>query len=273
MEGWLEFGQKLQDLDVVLFHIGTAELTVSSLIKLIVFLTLLVWFAARVQAWVIRWAGRHSGLDLGSQQALGAVIRYVVLVTGTVLSLQNIGINLTAFTVVAGALGVGVGFGLQNVFSNFISGLIIMVERPIKVGDRVELANVEGTVKEIGARRTTIITHDHVAILVPNQRFITDNVVSLAYHGQAIRLRVPVQVAAATDPRLMQRLLLEAAQAQADVLESPPPQVLLTSLGGGASMYELAVWHAPLGVVRQQLLSALAFDIADKLRAAEIQRA
>lgn len=273
MDSWRLFTKELQDLDVVLFHIGTTELTVSSLIKLVVFLAFLIWFAARVQAWVVRWAERHSGLDIGSQQAIGSVIRYVVLITGTVLTLQNIGINLTAFTMVAGALGVGVGFGLQNVFSNFISGLIIMIERPIKVGDRVELANIEGTVKDIGARRTTIITHDHVAILVPNQRFITDNVVSLAYAGQPIRLRIPVQVAAATDPSLMKRLLLEAARSQADVLQTPEPQVLLTSLGGGATMFELAVWHTPLGVVRQQLFSALAFQISEKLRAAEILRA
>lgn len=273
MEKWQTFSKELQELDLVLFHIGTTELTVSSLLKLIIFMTLLIWFAARVQAWAMRWAQRHSGLDIGSQQAIGSVIRYIVLVAGTVLTLQNIGINLTAFTMVAGALGVGVGFGLQNVFSNFISGLIIMVERPIKVGDRVELANVEGTVKDIGARRTTIVTHDHVAILVPNQRFITDNVVSLAYQGSPIRLRIPVQVAAATDPALMKDLLLDAAQAHDEVLKSPAPQVLLTALGGGATMFELAVWHSPLGMVRQQLFSALAFDISEKLREAAIQRA
>ena len=96
--------------------------------------------------------------------------------------LQNVGINLAALSVVAGAVGLGVGFGLQNVVSNFISGLIITMERPIKVGDRIEVGGVEGVVQEIGARCTTVITNDRMAILVPNQRFILD----IGLHGHAI---------------------------------------------------------------------------------------
>src|SRR5207248_4786455 len=118
-----------------------------------------------------------------------------VLVAGFAMILQNAGINLGALTVVAGALGVGVGFGLQNIVSNFISGIIIMLERPIKVGDRVEMAgDIEGTVHEIGARSTLIFTQDQVAILVPNQKFITDTVVNLMHAERPIRLRVTLQV-------------------------------------------------------------------------------
>ena len=86
-------------------------------------------------------------------------------------------VKLAGIAALTVALGVGVGFGLQNIFSNFISGLIIMFERPIKIGDRVEIANVEGTVQSIGARRTTILTNDNITIIVPNQRFITENVI------------------------------------------------------------------------------------------------
>ncbi|MDB5998550.1 MAG: potassium efflux system KefA protein / Small-conductance mechanosensitive channel, partial [Rhizobacter sp.] len=162
-------------LDVQLFTIGDTAFTVYSALKLVVLLLALYWIASVLRNWTVRRAlARATHLDEGTRQAVGSIVRYAVLVIGFVLILQNVGINLSAFSVLAGALGVGVGFGLQNVFSNFISGVIIMFERPIKVGDRVELAGVEGTVREIGARRTTVVTFDNISILVPNQRFITD---------------------------------------------------------------------------------------------------
>jgi small-conductance mechanosensitive channel len=187
--------------------------------------------------------------------------------------LQTAGINLTALSVVAGALGVGIGFGLQNIFSNFISGLIIMFERPIKIGDRVELANIEGTVQAIGARRTTILTNDNIAVIVPNQRFITENVINLLYAGRQVRVHVPIAVAAGSDPRLVERLLLDAGRAHPDVLPEPPPSVRLLSLGGGAMTFELLVWTATRIATRRQLLSDLNFAIGDLLRAHEIRNA
>lgn len=271
---WTTLRERLQALDITLFHWGDADLKVSSLLTLVLLTVFLFWFAGRVRWWVAqRLLRRVSPLDEGSRLAIGSVARYAVLVIGLVMILQNVGLNLGAFTVVAGALGVGVGFGLQNVFSNFISGLIIMIERPIKVGDRVELANLEGTVREIGARRTTVITHDNVAILVPNQKFITDNVVSLAYTGSPIRLRVPVQLPSSADEAHVRQTLLEVAQAHPDVLPSPAPEVLLVTAGGGAMSFELAVWHAPLGITRQKLGSDLNYAISHALRQAQIQRA
>ena len=167
----------------------------------------------------------------------------------------------------------GVGFGLQNIFSNFISGLIIMFERPIKVGDRVEIASVEGTVQSIGARRTTILTSDNITIIVPNQRFITDNVTNLLYSGQRIRVRVPVAVASGTDARTMERLLMEAARAHPDVLQDPPPAVRLLSLGGPAMQFELLAWTSHLINSRRQLMSELNFDIGERLRQHDIRNA
>jgi len=175
--------------------------------------------------------------------------------------------------VLAGAVGVGVGFGLQNVVSNFISGLIITLERPIKVGDRVEVGGIEGTVQEIGARRTTVITNDRMAILVPNQRFILDNVVNQVYEETPIRLRVAVQVQSSTDAELVERLLCEAAREHPDVLTEPAPEALITLLGGPATAYELAVWHEPRGPRRQQLASDLAYSIGRKFRANDVKGA
>lgn len=262
-----------RDYDLELFTLGTATFTVSSLLKVTVFLIGLFWIAGALRSWLIRRALTHTHLDEGTRQAFGSMLRYLVLIVGFMLILQNAGVNLTALSVVAGALGVGVGFGLQNVFSNFVSGVIIMVERPIKVGDRVEMAAIEGTVREIGARRTTVVTHDNIAILVPNQKFITDQVTNLVYAEAPIRLRIPVNVAFGSDPALMEQIMMEAAHRHPEVLKDPGPEVLRPTLAAASLHFELCVWHSARGPVRRQLTSELNRLIDERVRAAGIQYA
>ncbi|HWP19339.1 MAG TPA: mechanosensitive ion channel domain-containing protein [Burkholderiaceae bacterium] len=262
---WME---TLRSWDIHLFTLGGTSFTVLSALKLVLALILLFLLAGRARHFIVHRALARLPLEGGTRQSIGSAVRYVVLVVGIVVILQNAGINLTAFSVVAGALGVGIGFGLQNLFSNFISGLIIMLERPIKVGDRVELAGIEGVVQEIGARRTTVVTNDNVAILVPNQKFITDNVINHFYLEREIRLRLPVNVAAGAAIREVERVLLQAAAAHPAVLQQPAPKVLLLSLGAGTSSFELQVWFHPQDIHRQQLQSDLNLDIGDRLREA-----
>jgi small-conductance mechanosensitive channel len=166
---------------------------------------------------------------------------------------------------------VGVGFGLQNIISNFISGLIVMLEQPIRVGDRIELAGVEGVVHHIGARRTTVVTPDGIAILVPNQRFITDNVTNYVHLGRIVRLRVPVSVAQGTDLREVQRVLLDTAKAHPDVSAQPPPTVAISALGGAAMGLELLVWYDARERSKQQMLSEMYFALTDALTARGIK--
>lgn len=270
LPGWFD---RWRELDVRLFQLGEATITLSSLVKVVVMMAALFWFAGAMRNWLIRRALTRTELDEGTRQAFGSILRYLVLIVGFVLILQNAGINLTALSVVAGAVGVGVGFGLQNVFSNFVSGVIIMLERPIKVGDRVEMATVEGTVREIGARRTTIVTHDNIAILVPNQKFITDQVTNLVYAEVPIRLRVPVHVAGDSDPALVERLMLDAAGAHADVMKEPGPEVLRPTLVGASLVFELCVWHEARGPVRRHLTSELNRLIDERMRAAGVKYA
>jgi small-conductance mechanosensitive channel len=268
---WQLLLDRLADYDFPVLTLGGVSLRLSSLLQLVLLLLLLWWFAGRLRRLVVERLLAHGQLDLGTRQAIGSIVRYLVLAVGITLIVQNAGINLSALGVLAGAVGVGVGFGLQNVVSNFISGLIITLERPIKVGDRVEVGGIEGTVQEIGARRTTIITHDRMAILVPNQRFILDNVVNQVYEETPIRLRVPVQVPSATEPELVRSLLCEAAEEHPQVLKAPPPEALIVALGGASTAYELAVWHDARGPRRQQLASDLAFIVSRKLRGRQIQ--
>ena len=270
---WQLLLARLRDYDIVLFTLGGAPLSLSSVLKLLLLVGLLWWAAGRLRRLIVEHTLTHTHIDAGTRQVVGAIVRYLVLVIGIVLILQNAGVNLSALGVLAGAVGVGVGFGLQNVVSNFISGLIIMLERPFKVGDRVEIGGIEGVVQEIGARRTTLVTQDRLAVLVPNQRFILENVLNQVYEETPVRLRIALAVASGTDPELMRRLLCEAAREHAHVLKQPEPEVLITSLGGAATSYELAVWHEARGPRRMQLASELNFLVGQKLRANDIKGA
>jgi small-conductance mechanosensitive channel len=260
-------------LDFPLFTIGNAAVTVSSVVKLLVSAWLLYLLAGRVSRWLLQKLLSRTQMDTGQRLAVIGLARYTLLVFGAVFILQNAGINLTAFAVVGSAIGVGVGFGLQNIISNFISGLIILLERPIKVGDRIELAGVEGVVHDIGARRTTLLTPDGTTILVPNQRFITDNVTNYVFLDRAIRLRVPVAVAQGSDVRLVERLLLDCAPGVDGVRTDPPPQVALTSYAGAAIHFELWVWYDGQALAKQEVTSRLYFRIDEALRQHGVQPA
>jgi len=269
---WLNLSGWVEGHDVVLLKLGGAVITASSLVKLAVLGTLLWLIAGRFSRWALARLLRHTSMDVGQRAAVSGLVHDLVLVIGAVVILQNAGINLTAFAVVASALGVGVGFGLQNIISNFISGLLIMVEQPIRQGDRIELAGVEGVVHEIGARRTTVVTQDRVAILVPNQRFITDNVTNYVYLDRIVRTRVPVSVAAGSDPRVVERVLLDAAKAHVAVKAEPSPAVTMTTLGASLG-FELAVWYDGMACSRQDMLSAIYFEASAALAAQGIKTA
>jgi small-conductance mechanosensitive channel len=272
LEWWL-FAERVKRFDVLLFTLGDVNVTVGTLLKLILSLILLFWFAGRIRYLISQKLLSRLDLHPATREVVGSIVRYLVVILGVTLILQNAGIQLTALGVVAGALAAGVGFGLQNVVSNFISGLIIMFERPIRIGDRIEIGGVEGAVHEIGARKTTVVTADNTAILIPNQRFIVDNVVNLAYTKAAIRLRVPLSVAGETDFEGLQRILVAAASKDPDVLASPPPSTLVTNVTGAALGVELAVWHDPLGTSRQELASRLKTRIRAALQANGIKSA
>jgi small-conductance mechanosensitive channel len=270
---WWLITERLSRFDVLLFTLGEVQVSVGTLAKFILSLILIFWVAGRVSYWLSQKLLSRLDVHAGTRAVIGSIVRYLVVILGVTLLLQNIGINLTALSVVAGALAAGIGFGLQNIVSNFISGLIIMLERPITIGDRIEIAGVEGSVSEIGARKTTVVTADNTAILIPNQRFIVDNVVNLAYRKSPIRLRIPVSVAGDTDFERLERVLVSAAREEPAVLKQPAPTILVTNVSGSALGVELGVWHDPLATSRQELSSRLKTGIRAALQANEIKSA
>ena len=183
---------------------------------------------------------------------------------GLLVILQTAGVNLTTLNVLAGAAGVGLGFGLQNIVSNFFSGLIIMFERPIKVGDRIVVDEVEGEVISIGARSTLILTNDNINIIVPNSKFITENVVNWKYNDAKVRLRIPIGVAYGSDLRKVESLLLEVARSEEEVLDEPAPVVRFIEFGDSSLNFELRAWTTSAVDRKGRLISALNFGIHDR---------
>jgi small-conductance mechanosensitive channel len=264
----MEAQQLIHDLDrfdIKLFTLGGTPITVWDLGFIVVALIALFWFTAFVRRWTARRLSKHSHLDPSMQQTIGTIVRYFTLVVGFMVIMQAAGINLTTFNVLAGAVGVGVGFGLQNIVSNFICGLIVMFERPVKVGDRVEVGGVEGSVIEIGARATTVLTLDNVATIVPNQKLITEIVKNWEHANSRWRLRIAVPVKYGSDLDAVRDTMLTVATADSDVLRDPPPVVRLTTLAGGSLGFELRM-QTTRGVAEQpDLVSKLNFALMREL--------
>src|SRR5262245_21554225 len=174
----------LRAREILTFGIPGTPFTFGKMIALAILLALLFYFNRRVTRWVVDSLLARRHLDIGVQTAVGTLVRYAVATVGVVIILQAVGIDLSAFAVLAGAVGVGLGFGLQNITSNFVSGLIILIERPVKVGDRVEIGGISGEVRRIGARATSVVTDENVAIIVPNSQFISELVTNWTHTGQ-----------------------------------------------------------------------------------------
>lgn len=240
------------------------QITLGTIFYLLVLVVLLFWLSARLQRWLTDGPLLRSRMDAGFRHAAGTLVRYAVLLIGLLVIVQTAGIDLTTLNVLAGAVGLGVGFGLQNVVSNFIAGLIIMFERPIKIGDRIVVGDTEGNVIEIGARSTTVLDNDNIAVIVPNSKFITEDVINWQYNDNQVRFRVPVSVAYGSDARLVERLLLEIAAADDDVLDQPPPTVRLVEFGDNGVLFELRAWSSKLVDRKGRLRSQLNFAIYDR---------
>ncbi|HEY5768191.1 MAG TPA: mechanosensitive ion channel domain-containing protein, partial [Candidatus Udaeobacter sp.] len=170
------------------------NLSLVQIFLLIAVLVAVFWFSSGTKRFLFNRLLAPSGLDRSLQYAIAQVVSNIVLVVGIFFVLENAGIHLAALAVFAGAVGVGVGFGLQNITSNFISGLVILAERPITIGDRVEVAGIVGQVEHIRARSTVIRTNDNIMMIVPNSKFIDSPVTNWTYGDPRVRFRIPVGV-------------------------------------------------------------------------------
>ena len=262
-------GSVRQILDYPIFR--TSGITVESLLQLIVLFVLVILGEKIVRRYLLTRLLRRTHLEPALQFAVARVIGYALLALGFYISLQMVGVNLSSLAVLAGAVGVGFGFGLQNIISNFISGLIILAERPIAIGDRVEIGGVTGQVREISLRSTTVITNDNMAIIVPNADFITQRVTNWSYEDPRVRFRIPFGVAYGSDLAKLRQLMLEVADEHPKALKDPKPELFFVGFGASSLDFELGVWASEVTTSPRRFRSDLFFAIEQKLRENNIE--
>src|SRR6266568_4435454 len=245
-----------------------------SLLQIFLLIALLIgvfWLSSRTKRFLFNRFLARSGLDRALQHAIAQIVGYIVLIVGILIVLDNAGIHLGALTVFAGAVGVGVGFGLQNIASNFISGLVILAERPITIGDRVEVAGIAGQVERIRARSTVIRTNDNIMMIVPNTKFIDSPVTNWTYGDPRVRFRIPVGVAYGSDINKVREALIAAAREHSATLSDPEPAAFLEKFGDSTIDFELVAWSRDMSRRPSRFKSDLNYLICKHLDAAEIE--
>lgn len=180
-------------------------------------------------------------IDEGTRSAYSRILHYILITIGLFTAFNVMGVNLTVLFAGGAALLVGIGFGIQNIANNFISGVIILFERPIKVGDYIEVDGILGTVQSISGRSSKILTNSQIVIIVPNSSFLEKNVVNWSY-TQATRIGIPIGVKYGSDLLLVKKVLLALAAAEPKVLDHPEPYVFCEAYGDSSIDLELSVW-------------------------------
>lgn len=183
-------------------------------------------------------------MSRGEQEAIAVITKYFLITLGTIFLLQIWGIDLSSITIIASAFGVGIGLGFQEIAKNFASGLILLFERPMQVGDFVEIGIYKGVVEKIGARSTVIRNADHISIIVPNSRFLQNELINWTNNDAILGIRLTVAVSEQHDPEQIKKLLLQAAQEVSQVLRQPPPMALFHGFADNLLNFELQVWIA-----------------------------
>jgi small-conductance mechanosensitive channel len=258
-------------LDSMGVTIGHFRLSLLLVAKGVIFLTVLLW-AANISSRVIEQRLLTFNTMAPAMQVLTAKLAKVVLITlAVVIALNAVGIDLTAFAVFSGAIGVGIGFGLQKVVSNLISGVILLLDRSIKPGDVIEIAGTYGWITRLNARFVSVSTRDGIEHLIPNEDLITQRVTNWSYSDEKVRLHVPVGIGYRSDVRQAMALCAEAAKGVERVLETPSPVCLLKGFGDSAINLELRFWIRDPRNGTANVRSEVMLGIWDRFREHDIE--
>lgn len=257
--------------NIELFHLGTSPFTPKTLLLLILSLFLLFYMSSKIKKLLVGKIFPRYDLDVGVGQSIATIVRYALIIIGIVVIFQTTGIDLSAIGLLVGALGVGIGFGLQNITNNFISGIIILFERPIKVGDRIEIDELAGNIVDISARATTVITNDNIAVIVPNSDIVNTRVINWSHNNRNVRFNFPVGVSYKEDPELIRKLLIEIANGNPGVLKNPKPDVLFDEFGDSSLNFIFRVWTSDYSDTPGMLKSELYYEIFKKFKEHNIE--
>jgi small-conductance mechanosensitive channel len=254
-----------------LFKLGETPITLIAIIELVLIIVVAFFVSKIVRKFFRRRVLSRFKLDDGSQFVILRLIHYVLMVIGLLLAINVVGIQLTSLAVIFGLIGVGIAFGLQNITSNFVSGVILLFEPSVDVGDYIQVGEIIGRVSSINMRSTTIITPENITLIVPNSRFIEETVTNWSVGDLKIRTSVRVGVAYGSDTELVTRLLLKAAEDHPTVLPSPEPDVLFNEFGDSSLNFELRVWIPnPNPGTRKKVISDLNYAVDAAFRESKI---
>lgn len=238
---FLQFKKIWLMLNEPLFKIKEAEISVASILISVLLLLVAIYASKFISRLVASQLTRRR-VDSGVRDSIAKFVRYAFVVMGVLFALDNMGISLRSLTAISAVLMVGIGFGLQNVAQNFIAGIILLIERPIKVGDIIRVGETSGIVKDIRVRSSIIQTRDDVTIIVPNSKFISEEVTNESLATGKIRQHVSVGVAYGADLALVKKILIESAAQHPEVVQDPKPNALLLEFGESALEFDLRFW-------------------------------
>lgn len=251
-------------LDSWSVNVGQVRVSPLTVVKIAISLWFALWLANALAALVERRLGRSESVA-PTMRVLGAKLTRISLIIGAILvALSAVGIDLTALAVFSGALGVGLGFGLQKIFSNLVSGVILLMDRSIKPGDVIAINNTYGWINHLGARYVSVITRDGSEHLIPNEELITQRVENWSYSDELIRLRIPIGISYNSDPRQAIELCVEAAQMVPRVILQPEPRCQVVRFGDSSVDLELRVWIADAQNGRGSVISEVLLGVWDR---------
>ena len=255
----LTIGEALRLFDRPLFFVDETGVSVLSLVKFAFALYAANVLSRAVREFMQTRVYPQTDWDIGLTTALDTLVYYSTMIVGLIVGLRFVGVGFSALAILAGLLGIGIGFGLRNITENFISGLIVLAERPIKIGDFIEMGsgNLEGQVRRIRARSTTVVTRDNISIIIPNSEFVAGRVTNWSHGDPRVRIAIEVGVAYGSDVDLVRKALLDVAGRHGQVLSRPLPEVEFKAFGGSSLDFVLRAW------IEQQ---ADRFRIASDLR-------
>ena len=253
-----------------LFRIQNVGITISHLVVAILSFLVALVFSKIARFFLKKKIFRRMDVDTGLEYAMLRFTHYAILISGVYVGLKIINIPLGALVGLLAILGVGIGFGLQNLTANFISGIILLLERPVKVGDRIEVDGVWGDVKKINLRTTVVTTPDNISIIIPNSNLLENKVINYYHTNRDIRLHVPVGVAYGSDVQKVTSILQKVARENKNVLKNKPPAVWFLEFGDSSLNFELLCW-IPDAALKYDVLNRLNRRIDEEFRKADVE--
>lgn len=254
-------------LNSVAVDVGTFHISLLNLINSVIILIIVFWIAGMMSRSLEKFLRSSSSLSYTARELTVKFFRIFFYFVASLITLSALGVDLTAFAVFGGALGVGIGLGLQKITANFVSGITLLMEKSIKIGDLIEVANVSGNVRELNIRYALIETADGREILIPNEELISSRVTNWTYSNSTARVDITLNVSYNADPARVKQLMIEAASAHPKCLRKPAPNCFLRQFADIGMQFALTFWVADVNDGRWAPQSDVMMSIIQKFRA------